>query len=157
MGLDMYLRGVKYFNTCTYDYSTSGDPIKEVDPIYQAITDAAGIEQTNEIGSCECQLQVMYWRKANQIHKWFDDHIQGGCKNCEPARFTKEQLTQLHSECCIALAHKDAEVLPTQSGFFFGSTEIDEWYWKDLEVTRDELEKLLKADQFDEYVYLAWW
>ena len=25
-----------------------------------------------------------YWRKANQIHKWFVDNVQGGIDDCRP-------------------------------------------------------------------------
>lgn len=35
------------------------------------------------------------------------------------------------------------ELLPTQSGFFFGSTDYDQWYWWDLEYTVEKLGKLL--------------
>ena len=32
-----------------------------------------------------------------------------------------------------------AKLLPTQSGFFFGSTDYDEWYIQDLKDTIDQL------------------
>lgn len=35
------------------------------------------------------------------------------------------------------------ELLPTQSGFFFGSVHYDQWYWWDLEYTVDKLGKIL--------------
>lgn len=37
------------------------------------------------------------------------------------------------------------EILPTQSGFFFGATDYDQWYWWDLEYTVQKLGKLLDA------------
>jgi hypothetical protein len=35
------------------------------------------------------------------------------------------------------------ELLPSQSGFFFGGTEYDEWYFTDLKNTIDIIESLL--------------
>lgn len=41
------------------------------------------------------------------------------------------------------------ELLPTQSGFFFGGTEYDEWYKMDLEETIKKLEKVLEETDFE--------
>lgn len=38
------------------------------------------------------------------------------------------------------------ELFPTQSGFFFGGTEYDKWYYQDLKDTIKLLEKLLAED-----------
>lgn len=35
------------------------------------------------------------------------------------------------------------ELLPTQEGFFFGSTAYDQWYWWDVQFTERKLAKLL--------------
>lgn len=36
-----------------------------------------------------------------------------------------------------------AEILPTQGGFFFGSTDYDEWYLSDLESTVKQIDRVL--------------
>lgn len=41
------------------------------------------------------------------------------------------------------------ELLPTQSGFFFGGTEYDEWYKEDLEDTIKQLEQVLRETDFE--------
>ena len=159
MGLDMYLKGVKYFNTCTYHQETvGGDFIKTVNPIYQSVAEQLDIETEDEFGIGEVHMPVMYWRKANQIHKWFVDNTQGGNdKNCEPTPVSTEQLQQLFDDVTFVLEHKDPSVLPPQSGFFFGSTDIDEYYWEDLKNTRSALKELLKADKFESYIYQSSW
>lgn len=48
-------------------------------------------------------------------------------------------------------------VLPTQSGFFFGSTEYNEWYLKDVIATRDRLNELRAEDVDADYEYRASW
>ena len=159
MGLDMYLRGVKHFHTCTYEHEAiGGDFVKKINPLYQSIAEHYDIECDDDFGVGEIHMPVMYWRKANQIHKWFVDNTQGGKdKNCEPTPVTKEQLQKLLDDVTFVLEHKDPSVLPPQSGFFFGSTDIDEWYWEDLNNTRSGLEKLLKADSFESFIYQSSW
>lgn len=39
------------------------------------------------------------------------------------------------------------ELLPTIGGFFFGSTEYDQWYWWDVQYTEQKLAKLLDMIQ----------
>ena len=41
------------------------------------------------------------------------------------------------------------ELLPTTDGFFFGSTNYDEWYMKDIESTIDILTNVLQTTDFD--------
>ena len=52
-----------------------------------------------------------------------------------------------------------AELLPTQSGFFFGSTEYDEWYMQEITDTIAILTKALETTDFDRemVVYSASW
>lgn len=38
---------------------------------------------------------------------------------------------------------KAIELLPTTDGFFFGSTDYDQWYWWDVQHTQRKLDKLL--------------
>lgn len=41
------------------------------------------------------------------------------------------------------------ELLPSTSGFFFGGTDYDQWYYKDLVSTVEQLEKILEETDFD--------
>lgn len=52
-----------------------------------------------------------------------------------------------------------AKLLPTQSGFFFGSTEYDEWYMQDITDTIAILTKAIETTDFDRemVVYSASW
>lgn len=47
------------------------------------------------------------------------------------------------------------ELLPTQSGFFYGSTGYDQWYIDDLKLTKKILEEALKEG--GEYYYSSSW
>jgi hypothetical protein len=59
-------------------------------------------------------------------------------------------LEELRNTCKTVLEDrtKAVELLPTQSGFFFGSTEYDEYYFDDLKDTIKIIEpaiELIKA------------
>ncbi len=51
------------------------------------------------------------------------------------------------------------ELLPTQSGFFFGGTEYDKCYLEDIEDTKKLCEKILKEFDFENYhlTYCSSW
>lgn len=44
------------------------------------------------------------------------------------------------------------ELLPTQGGFFFGSTDYDEWYMRDIDDTITILEKVLAETNFENQI-----
>ena len=77
------------------------------------------------------------WRKANEIHKWFVDNVQGGEDQCNAFPVSAEHVDTLLALCKEVLADqsKAEDLLPTQSGFFFGSTDYDEYYYQDLTHT----------------------
>lgn len=50
-----------------------------------------------------------------------------------------------------------AEILPTQSGFFFGPTDYDEYYLSDLEDTVQQIDRVLaNAPNADLYYHSSW-
>ena len=104
-----------------------------------------------------CVLEID-WRKSNQIHKWFVDNVQYGNDDCNRYEVSKEQLQELQNLCKKVLNNHELakELLPTQSGFFFGPTEYDEFYFQDLEYTIKEIDKLLKLD-YHWYEYFSSW
>jgi len=48
-----------------------------------------------------------------------------------------------------------AEILPTESGFFFGSTEYDQYYLQDIKDTIEILEPLVQKDVDGNYINKA--
>lgn len=98
----------------------------------------------------EVSVTCIYWRKANAIHAWFVDNCQGGIDECQEAVVHPEQLAQLRSVCLDALTaytegdlDKAAEIMTPRSGFFFGGTDIDEWWARDLQHTVTEIERVV--------------
>ena len=99
-----------------------------------------------------------YWRKANAIHKWFVDNVQGGVDDCRDAYVSSEDLQKLLTLCRQVEADNSLaeSLLPSASGFFFGGTEYDEWYFKDISNTITILEEAL-ADKNADYYYSSSW
>ncbi len=93
--------------------------------------------------------EVKYWRKANAIHKWFVDNLQGGVDDCRmdlSYSITLKQCEELRDLCYKAVNSKHPEkYLPTCSGFFFGSIEYDDNYMEDLDDTINFLERVIGA------------
>jgi hypothetical protein len=96
--------------------------------------------------------EVGYWRKANHIHAWFVENIQGGEDDCDYHReVMREDLEALRDVCHEVLCNPDLaeKLLPTQGGFFFGSTEYDEYYISDIKDTIEIIDKALETTDFD--------
>lgn len=163
MGLDMYLRkkiyvGANYEHrkiTGTVELASDNKPL----PI--------NFNRISEISEA-----VGYWRKANQIHKWFVDNVQGGEDDCKEYSVYTSQLKTLFDTVQRVLDSRgtgfEMEVaereLPPQEGFFFGEAEVNEWYWKDLEYTKEiltgifqEIEEDEKTGAWIDYTYQASW
>ena len=51
------------------------------------------------------------------------------------------------------------ELMPTESGFFFGPTLYDEWYLESLKNTVSQIDNILETTDFDEQdlYFNAWW
>jgi hypothetical protein len=151
MGLDMYLNK-KY-------YIKNWDFMKDDEKHYITILKGSKPSEipTDKIISIE--TEAMYWRKSNAIHQWFVNNIQDGNDDCGDYYVEKSQLEELLKIVSDVLNdhNKASDLLPTQSGFFFGDTNYDEYYFKDLENTKNELTKLLAIDDGGEFEYHSSW
>lgn len=106
--------------------------------------------------------RVYYWRKANQIRGWLVKNAgYPADANCEPFELTEDILTDLMNDCIEVIIHpeKAAELIPPTNGFFFGDTDLDEWYFDELKATSEILEEILGTTDFtrDEIIYYEWW
>lgn len=169
MGLDMYLYQCLYVST--FDHN---DPDKV--PCSSSITLSGRLGELIDASEvCEIRTKICYWRKVNCVHQWFVDNVQNGVDDCGHYNVTVEQLRELASVVANVLAAYDEDPdkgvdvaeqeLPTTSGFFFGSTDYDRWYWLDLMDTRVQLDKALKLAEHDpddfwaapDFVYHSSW
>jgi hypothetical protein len=154
MGLDMYLSGKRHMSK----YFDKEDSVR-----IKKVNEAFGIDgiEDEDYAAQEVTFRLGYWRKANQIHKWFVDKCQNGVDECQETFITRDQLLDLQNTCKQVLADisKADELLPTGSGFFFGSTDYDEWYMQDLEYTVERIQKILDDEALKrcDFYYQASW
>jgi hypothetical protein len=150
MGLDMYLNKRTYVQQWEHNkpeeqYSvevTKGGKPTKIDPKkVKYIIEEAG-----------------YWRKQNQIHRWFVENIQNGTDDCGEYYVSKADLETLLELCeKVKADHSLAEeLLPSASGFFFGGTDYDEWYYNGIDNTIEILKEALE-DENGEYLYSSSW
>lgn len=121
------------------------------------------LSRTNRDGT---STEVAYFRKVNFLHRWVTTHILDGREtNSEVIPLDLEQIAGLGQTCNDVLEHPELgpELLPTTSGFFFGSTDYDEHYLRDVEHVRDACVQILAYESATtqpgsgRYSYLAWW
>lgn len=104
--------------------------------------------------------EVMYWRKANQIHGWFVKNIQNGEDNCREYHVTKEDLNALLEDCYAV--HDDPIdgplILPVSIGCFYGSDEYDQYYFDQIKTTIKSIETIIEEwDEEADYYYQSSW
>lgn len=189
MGLDMY------FNRRTYvgnKYRAKGEQVLiHVPDSQKSATFPIKLKPKTERIDTYIE-EIMYWRKANAIHKFFIENCAGGVDDCKEIYVAKDKLLMLHDLCKQVIEGSELvegnvqngkkmvngkweqqwqkgkfiknpsiamKLLPTGEGFFFGSTQYDEWYYNDIKETFDMLEKLLEEDPdlTGDYYYQASW
>jgi hypothetical protein len=149
MGLDMYLNKRTYVQYWEHNGDdnyevtvTKGGKPSKIDPKkVKYIIEEAG-----------------YWRKQNQIHRWFVENVQNGVDNCGEYYVDIDDLKTLLDLCeKVKADHSLAEeLLPSASGFFFGGTEYDEWYYNGIDNTIDILKEALEDERGDYYYSSSW-
>lgn len=148
MGLDMYLNAKRYL------WKSRDEDVK----IAQNISDLDIGNDGMRVREVVCE--AMYWRKANAIHYWFVQNVQGGEDDCREYRVPRDKLKALVDVCEEVLADpsKADDLLPPSEGFFFGSNEIDEWYWDDIKATIGTIKRMLENTPDDwEFYYASSW
>ena len=150
MGLDMYLTRKTYVKQ--WSHQTPEEKFEIT--ITKGGKPYDGIDLTNVSNIDE---EVGYWRKCNHIHRWFVDNVQNGEDDMGEYSVSKKQLEELLSACKEVLNdHNKADgLLPTVSGFFFGNTEYDEWYYDSLERTTIMLDKILGESNPNQDIYYS--
>ena len=145
MGLDMFLTARR----SVYSFEEGDKESKLAEAVRERLPETADMKLWS------LSFEAVYWRKANAVHYWFVKNVQEGKDDCGEYYVRKEDLKQLLADCELVLDDHSlaAEFMPSVSGFFFGSTDYDEYYFADLKFTRDKLKKLLSEPEMDRYSF----
>jgi hypothetical protein len=163
MGLDHWLTGKQYISQ--YEH----EAVKK-DVELQKTLSAVLSEWNGKNGNNNPPFKVQYieyrlltWRKANQIHAWFVENVQNGEDDCRSYYVEREKLAELRNICRIVIENKDnvekiESLLPPQAGCFFGSLEIDDYYFQDVEETLKTLDRIFSGNfnHIDFYYSSSW-
>ena len=151
MGLDMYLSKKTYVKQWDHQspeekyevkVTKGGEPVEAIK--------ASRVKYIEE--------EIGYWRKANQIHRWFVENVQEGKDDCGEYYVGDTQLQELMDVCKKVTADNSLaeSLLPSASGFFFGATNYDEWYFEDVKNTISILEDALQSKGGEIYYSSSW-
>ena len=134
------------------------------DENYGKLLDLLNVDEKDAVNAITVSVGVGYWRKANAIHNWFVQNVQSGEDNCARYYVSTEKLEELKADCEDSLRAylegdkaKAKNIIAPISGFFFGSTEIDDFYAKDLNHTIAVIDKVLtKFKGYDIFYRSSW-
>ena len=182
MGLDMYLYKRIYVGN---KYRKPENKVQVIIPENDGGTFPINKKSFNPNKIAYIVEEAAYWRKSNSIHNFFVQEVQGGTDDCGEYYVKNEVLQRLVEFCkedikyleslpyqletytdFISKQEKQYKVyenvdeykinLEPTSGFFFGSTEFDEFYVDDLKKTVEMIEPLLE-DKSSDYYYTSSW
>jgi hypothetical protein len=117
-------------------------------------------EQLNKEVEDHYESYDAYFRKVNFLFKYFED--RGKMVDQYYAFVEPEDVEDIIDKCEQVLKDKNQqnahELLPTQDGFFFGSTDYDDWYFYDVKDCLKQMKQYLKLFKKPgtAYVIFSW-
>lgn len=150
MGLDMYLDKRTYVKNWNFQ-----EPEERHEVV---VTKGGNSTNINPEKVKYIVEEAGYWRKANAIHRWFVENVQRGVDDCGNYYVEKSQLLELLDLCEKVKADNSLadSLLPTASGFFFGGTDYDEWYFEDINNTINIIKEAVEGGDADYYYSSSW-
>ena len=117
---------------------------------------AGGVDECQRIDVSKSQLEELLDRakKVKAASKLIDGEVNNGYHFVDGKEVPIVEKGKIIEDASVA-----DELLPTTSGFFFGSTDYDQWYLENIEDTIEQIAKILETTDFNnEYVfYQASW
>ena len=158
MGLDMYLTATEYVSRTGRDPRGLSYDTPKRNALFDTLADRhKGWVDEDGYQGISISYPVGYWRKANAVHNWFVQNVQDGRDECQKSWVSTQNLRDLR-EACTGVVNSNYSDVPSVAkevglaplaGFFFGGTEYDEWYFKDLHHTVETSNRLEKNGLFD--------
>jgi len=108
MGLDMYL--TKKYYVKNWNHMDK----KDIHKITILKGGKPSVIPADKVSNIECE--IMYWRKANAIHKWFVDNVQEGNDDCGNYYVSREKIAELLSICKTVLEKSKLETGKVYNG-----------------------------------------
>lgn len=147
MGLDMYMYRKLYIKNWEH----------QKEDRYEVTVKRNGEVLEDWSNPTYIEKEVGYWRKFNALHGYIVNEFAGGLDNCEQIYLSKEDLQKILDTLIDTYETKDASKLPPTEGFFFGSTDVDEYYWDDVKESIEAFKTYVADYEWVDYFYTASW
>lgn len=114
-------------------------------------------ECVNDILESFVSHEDMYYRKVNCLYAYFNDRLEN-----EQCLVTLDDCKKIIKYAKTILETRDTDIaeklLPTQSGFFFGSTEYNRYYFADVKDVLEQFSEYIDdwTDDTIGWVYFSW-
>lgn len=101
----------------------------------------------NEYDELNPWKEVAYFRKVNFLLPFFE-YVE----NCSRLEIDGYKIDELLVKCKQVLENHSlaGTLLPTQSGFFFGNTEYNYWYFNDVKEVYEKFSEIAEDFNSDE-------
>ena len=100
------------------------------------------------------------FRKVNLLIPWVERTLGVEVENCKTYKLSKSNLESLLADVDTVSndISKAQELLPTRTGFFFGSSDYGGCYRQDLDQIKTDIGELVsKMEEGDTAEFWAWW
>lgn len=150
----MYLSMEKRFYNSSWneERDETCEKIKELIP---EIYDSGNLNYIN------IKFEAGYWRKANQIHRWFVDNVQDGEDDCRNYYVSKEDIMKLKENCETVLKNINIVEGTVKNGYTLDENGERKYFYKDGKrvLNTEKAEELLPTQggfffggtDYDEY------
>ena len=94
--------------------------------------------------------EVMYWRKANAIHRWFVENVQNDVDDCGEYKVSRKQLEDLYEKCRKILVGAKLESAKIPNGYTYnnaGQKVVCEYIDGSIITNADYCEKILPTQE----------
>lgn len=159
MGLDMYLKRTNRTNHTIkqlekidndWDINPQDEKLAPFLPLHE-------YEYSKDVFSIF--HEVAYWRKFNALHNWFVERVQGGVDECQMTEIDEDTLVAVIDDLKAVSRGEFVEDLEPVSGFFFGSTEKDDYYYKRINDALHLFGEIFNSFDFKKcrlFYYASW-
>ena len=168
MGLDMYFSRRTYVSSFKSTRDADGNWGERDVNNMELKFDDADLSHVNLKNVRYIEEVFGEFRKFNALHGYVVDNFGGGRDECQVIYLDIDDLIQIHEMLSLvqeSLSIGDkviaGQTLPPKEGFFFGSTEIDKWYEKDVKEAVEVFSKIIEEHSIvgynASYSYQASW
>lgn len=157
MGLDMY------FSARKTEFEHRFDELPNIKIEYdEDLVDLQAYVTQRKSLSVTTEYDIGYFRKFNALHNYIVREFTNGEDNCRPVYLSHEDCHKILDTLKSITPENAKDIMPTGSGFFFGSTEYDDYYFSDVADAIELFELICNlVDKDEKYkwsiIYQASW